>query len=125
MRTEAMKLAISSQGTDLDSAVDLRFGRARFFRIVDTETGQQMTVDNTDGANAVQGAGTQASQTLARLGVQAVLTGHVGPKAWSALQAANMRVFTISGGTVQQAVQSFLDGRLQSLGQPEVQGSWS
>lgn len=123
-RTDAMKLAISSQGTDLDSPVDLRFGRARFFRIVDTETGQQTTVDNTDGVNAVQGAGTQAGQTLARLGVHTVLTGHVGPKAWSALQAAKIQVFTVSGGTVQQAVQSFLDGRLQPSSQPQVRGHW-
>jgi predicted Fe-Mo cluster-binding NifX family protein len=119
-----MKLAISSQGTDLDSPVDLRFGRARFFHIVDTETGQQTTVDNAGGVNAIQGAATQASQTLARLGVQTVLTGHVGPKAWSALQAANIQVFTLNGGTVHQAVQSFLDDRLQPSSQPQVRGHW-
>jgi wyosine [tRNA(Phe)-imidazoG37] synthetase (radical SAM superfamily) len=51
-----------------DSAVDLRLGRARFFRVVDTETGQQTTVDNAEGVNAVQGAGVQAAQVLARLG---------------------------------------------------------
>ena len=41
-----MKLAISTQGPDLKSPIDLRFGRARYFRIVDIETGQQTAVDN-------------------------------------------------------------------------------
>jgi predicted Fe-Mo cluster-binding NifX family protein len=119
-----MKIAITTQGPDANSPVDLRFGRARFFRIVDTETGQQTVVDNAEGVNAVQGAGTQAAQTLARLGVQAVLTGHVGPKALSALQAAKIQIYSVSGGTAEQAVQDFLAGRLQALAQSDVRGHW-
>ncbi len=119
-----MKLAITTQGPESNSPVDLRFGRARFFRIVDTETGQQTPVDNANGVNAAQGAGTQAAQTLARLGVQAVLTGHVGPKAWNALQAANIQVYSVSEGAVEQAVQSLLDGKLRALSQADVQGHW-
>lgn len=119
-----MKLAITTQGSEPNSPVDLHFGRAPFFRLVDTETGQQTTVDNADAVNAVQGGGTQAAQTLARLGVQAILTSHVGPKAWSALRAANIQVFAVSGGTVEQAIQSFLAGHLQRLSQVEVGGHW-
>jgi predicted Fe-Mo cluster-binding NifX family protein len=117
-----MKIAITTQGTDANSAVDLRFGRTKFFRIVDTETGQQTAVANAGGVNAVQGAGTQAAQTLARLGAQAVLTGHVGPKALSALQAAKIQIYSVSGGTAEQAVQDFLAGRLQALAQADVRG---
>ena len=91
---------------------------------MDTETGQQTALDNGDGVNAVQGAGTQATQTLARLGVQAVLTGHVGPKAWSALQAANIQVYSVSAGTADQAVQAFLAGQLRALAQADMQGHW-
>jgi predicted Fe-Mo cluster-binding NifX family protein len=119
-----MKLAITTQGSEPNSPVDLRFGRTRFFRIVDTETGQQTAVDNADGVNAVQGAGVQAGQTLARLGVQAVLTGHVGPKAWSALRAANIQVYSVSAGTSDQVVQAFLAGQLQALAQADVRGHW-
>jgi predicted Fe-Mo cluster-binding NifX family protein len=119
-----MKLAITTQGPESNSPVDLRFGRAHFFRIVDTEIGQQTAVDNADGVNAVQGAGTQAAQTLARLGVQTVLTGHVGPKALSALQAANIQIYSVSAGTAEQAVQDFLAGRLQALAQADVRGHW-
>ena len=105
-----MKIAITTQGGELDSPVDLHFGRARFFRIVDTETGQQIVLDNSDGLNAIQGAGTRASQTLARLGVTRVLTGHVGPKARTALEAAKIEVFPINNGTVEETVRAYLDG---------------
>lgn len=117
-----MKLAITAQGSESNSPVAPRFGRARFFCIVDTESGQQTAVDNAEGVNAVQGAGTQAAQTLARLGVETVLTGHVGPKAQSALQAAKIQVYAVDGGTVRQAVQSFLDGQLRALSQADVPG---
>ena len=119
-----MKLAITTQGSEPNSPVDLRFGRARFFCIVDTETGQQMTVDNADGVNAVQGAGVQAAQTLARLGVQTVLTGHVGPKAQTALQAAKIQVYALNGGTVEQASHAFMAGQLRTLDAADVRGHW-
>jgi predicted Fe-Mo cluster-binding NifX family protein len=119
-----MKVAISTQGPDANSPVDLRFGRAQFFRVVDTETGQQTAVDNSTGVNAAQGAGIQAGQTLARLGVQALLTGHVGPKAWTTLQAANIRAYAITGGTVEEAMQAFVAGKLQPLAQSDVRGHW-
>lgn len=119
-----MKLAITTQGPELNSPIDLRFGRAPFFLIEDTETGQETPVDNAGGVNAVQGAGTQAVQSLVRLGVQAVLTGHVGPKAWSALQASNVQVYAVDGGTVEQAVQAFMAGQLQAMSQATVRGHW-
>ncbi len=120
-----MKLAITAQGPDPSSLVDSHFGRARHFRIIDTETGQQMVVDNAEGVDAAQGAGIRAGQTLARLGVQVVITGHVGPKAWSALQAANIKAYAIEGGTTEQAAQTFMAGKLRELAQPDVRGHWA
>ena len=117
-----MKLAITTQGAESNSPVDLRFGRAPYFQIIETETGQQTTMDNTEGMNAAQGAGTQAAQRLAGLGVQAVLTGHVGPKAQTALQAARIQVYCLAGGTAEEAVKDYVAGRLQPLLQADVQG---
>jgi predicted Fe-Mo cluster-binding NifX family protein len=119
-----MKIAVTAQGPDPGSLVDPRFGRAHFFRVVDCETGQQTVVDNQAGANAVQGAGIQAAQTLAKLGVEAVVTGHVGPKAWTTLQAARIQVYTVNGGTVEQAVEGVMARRLIPLTGANVQGHW-
>lgn len=110
-----MKLAISVQAADADAPVDRRFGRARLFRIVDTGTGEQTVTDNADGINAAQGAGTQVAQMLARAGVGAVLTGHVGPKAWSALEAAGIAVYRIEDGTAGQAVEAYLSSKLPAM----------
>ena len=75
-----MKIIITSEGTSLESPVDPRFGRAKHFILVDTDTGEFSSHDNAQNLNAPQGAGIQAAQTVARLGAEAVLTGHVGPR---------------------------------------------
>jgi predicted Fe-Mo cluster-binding NifX family protein len=120
-----MKFAVTAQGPDAESLVDPRFGRAHYFRVVDGENGQQTVVDNEAGANAVQGAGIGAARTLANLGVQAVVTGHVGPKAWTALEAAHIEVYVVSGETVEQAVKAFIARQLVQMTNPNVQGHWS
>ena len=99
-----MKIAITSQGPDLHSQVDSRFGRASSFIVLDTDTDEFSVHDNTQNVNAAQGAGIQAGQAVADLGVEAVLTGNVGPKAFAALQAANVKVYPGATGTVKEAV---------------------
>jgi predicted Fe-Mo cluster-binding NifX family protein len=118
------KFAVTAQGTDAKDAVDTRFGRARYFRVVDTATGEQIVVDNAAGMNAAQGAGIQAAQSLVNQGVQAVVTGHVGPKAWTALAAAKIQVFGIKDGTVEQAMNAFMAGQLQPMTGADVAGHW-
>ena len=119
-----MKFAVTARGPETNDGVDPHFGRARFFRVVDAATGQQTVEDNQAGLNAVQGAGIQAAQTLANLGVQAVVTGHVGPKAWAALQAARIQVYGVKDGTVEQAMQAFMAGQLQPISGADVSGHW-
>ncbi|NLF07934.1 MAG: dinitrogenase iron-molybdenum cofactor biosynthesis protein, partial [Pirellulaceae bacterium] len=74
--------------------------------------------------NAPQGAGIQAAQTVARLGAEALLTGHVGPKAFATLSAANVAVFTGAAGTVKEAVDQFNNGKLERAAQSDVRGHW-
>jgi len=119
-----LKFAVTAQGPEAHDGVDPRFGRARFFRVVDPVTGQQTVVDNAAGLNAAQGAGIQAAQSLVKLGVQAVVTGHVGPKAWTALRAANIAVYSAKDGTVEQAMQAFMAGQLQPMFGADVSGHW-
>ena len=38
-----MTIAVTAQGRDLSAPIDPRFGRAKFFVIVDTETGEFST----------------------------------------------------------------------------------
>ncbi len=49
-------------------------------------------------------AGTQAAGTLIGLGVQAMIVGQIGPKAFATFQAAGVRVFQAKEKTVAEAV---------------------
>jgi len=119
-----MKIVVTAQGAKMESPVDPRFGRARYFVLVDTETGQHQAHDNAQNLNAPQGAGIQSAQTVAQLGAQVVLTGHVGPRAFATLSAANIAVHTGATGTVKEAVEQFQGGRLESAAKADVQGHW-
>jgi predicted Fe-Mo cluster-binding NifX family protein len=119
-----MKLVVTAQDSSLDSPVDPRFGRARYFLLVDTDTGQFTPHDNVQNLNAAQGAGIQAAQTVVRLGAEAVLTGSVGPKAFATLQAGQVAVYPGAAGTVRQAVEELRCGRLQPAARANVEGHW-
>ncbi len=119
-----MKIAVSAQGAALESPVDPRFGRARYFVVFDTETGGSSASDNGVNLNAAQGAGIQAAGNVADLGVQAVVTGNVGPKAYAALSAAGVEVYIGASGTVRQAIDAFRAGTLSRAEKPTVEGHW-
>ena len=119
-----MKIAITSQGKELSSEIDLRFGRAKFLLVVDTETGDFEVQDNKLNLNAVQGAGIQTGQNIANLGVEAVITGNVGPNAFKTLNAADIKIFLAEKQTVQEAIDSFTAGELKEIDQANVEGHW-
>jgi len=120
-----MKIAITAQGKDLASPTDPRFGRAKCFIVVDTETKEFSAHDNTQNLEAVQGAGIQAGRTVVDLGVEAVVTGNVGPKAFATLQAGNIRIYPGATGTVQETLEKFISGELQPADKANVEGHWS
>ena len=119
-----MKIAITSQGKTLSSEIDLRFGRAKWLIVVDTETGDFEVHDNELNLNVVQGAGIQTGQNIANLGVEAVVTGNVGPNAFKTLNAANVRIFLADKQTAQDAMDAFKAGRLKEVDQANVEGHW-
>jgi len=116
---------MTAQGRDLTAPVDPRFGRAKYFVILDTDTGECSAADNTQNLSATQGAGIQAGRNVVQLGAQAVVTGHVGPKAFATLQAGGVAVYTGATGTVADAVQQFKAGKLTRSSEPDVQGHWA
>ena len=120
-----MKIAISATGKEMSSNVDPRFGRAKVFMVVDTDTNASTAHDNAQNLNAAQGAGIQAGETVARLGAQAVVTGNVGPKAFRVLKAAGIKVYLAGEGTVSDAVRRFMAGELKEADAANVEGHWA
>jgi predicted Fe-Mo cluster-binding NifX family protein len=107
-----VKLALTTSGETLEAPLDPRFGRAPRFLVLETDTGAFEIVDNQAGVEAAHGAGVQAAERLARLGVRGLVTGHCGPKALSVLTRAGIGVYNTDAKTVAQAIEAYRSGTL-------------
>ena len=117
------KIAISSEGPDLDARVDPRFGRAAGFAIVDPDTMAYEYVDNGTSQVMAQGAGIQAAEIVAATGARVLLTGFVGPKAFQALSAAGIKIGqNVDNLTVREAVKRFQAGDVPVAEAPNSRG---
>ncbi len=119
-----MKVVVTTKGAGQESELDPRFGRAAGFVLVDTESGETRSVDNSEGVQAAQGAGIKAAEIVSRLGAESIITGHCGPKAFRALHAAGIEVYTCTSGTVAEAVALLKTGELKRSQGPDVGGHW-
>lgn len=109
------KIAICSADSSPSSPVDERFGRCTCFMIWDPETKEYEPLTNT-GNESAHGAGTGAVQALIQHNVDVVISHRVGPKAFAALEQAQIKIFSgAAGKTVEQALKSYQNGELQEL----------
>ncbi|SDZ83395.1 Predicted Fe-Mo cluster-binding protein, NifX family [Desulfuromusa kysingii] len=99
-----MIIAVTAKEASLQSEVDPRFGRAAYFLIANSATGEVYAHDNTEGIEADNGAGTGASQQLAEFKVDVLYTGHVGPKAAEVLDKAKIAYHENTTGTVEEVL---------------------
>ena len=108
-----MKICITAAGQGLDAEIDPRFGRCQYFTVVDLDTMEFESIENSS-IGASGGAGIQAAQFVANKGVEVVLTGNVGPNAHNTLQAAGISVITGVSGKVREAVEGYKSGKLRA-----------
>lgn len=116
-----MKICVSSTGEDLNANVDPRFGRCQYFLIVDADTMDFESISN-ESAMASGGAGIQAAQTVAKTGVEVVITGNMGPNAFQTLSAAGLKIFTGATGTINEVVEKYKKGEIGETEAPSVGG---
>ncbi|MEB3817045.1 MAG: NifB/NifX family molybdenum-iron cluster-binding protein [Desulfurococcales archaeon] len=102
----------ASGGQGLDAMVADRFGRAEKFVIVDIdeERGKILKVETHDnpGYSAGSGAGVKAAQKLGDLGVKIYVGPTPGPNAYAALQYLGIKIYTLTGVTVREAVEAVI-----------------
>jgi predicted Fe-Mo cluster-binding NifX family protein len=89
--------------------------------VVDTETLKVEALSNAS-IGVAHGAGVGAAQVVASKGINAVITGSVGPNAFSALNAAGIKVYTGVNGTVRDAVERLNRGEITETAGPTVGG---
>ncbi len=119
-----MKIAVTSTGKTIESLIDPRFGRAPYILIVDSDGKLIETIDNSTNVNAFKGAGIQASKAIADRMVDVLLTGHCGPNAFTALNAAGIKVGVEQTGTVLEAIDRLNRNQVVFAQKPNAEAHW-
>lgn len=119
-----MKIALTASSNSITGSMESRFGRAQGFIIYDSDSRKSEFLDNTVNMNSAQGAGIQSAMNLIKAGVQAVITGHCGPKAFHLLKNAGIAVYLTEAHCVSEAIELFESNSLKILESPDVNGHW-
>ena len=119
-----MRVAFTTSEEGLDAPLDSRFGRAAKFLIYDMDSGTFDMLDNCQNLDSAQGAGIQAAERVARAGVDYLVTGHCGPKAFRVLSAAGIKVFHTDAPTAAAALEVFKSGALRPAESADAEGHW-
>lgn len=110
-----MKLAVMASGKQgLEAEVDSRFGRAPYFVVVDSES-MESSVHKNKAASESGGAGIAAAQAVLDEGVQGVIAGNFGPKAFEILNSGEVKLFALSEVTIKEALEKFNQGKVEEL----------
>ena len=118
-----MKIAISASGPTLDDNVDPRFGRCRYFIILNPETMEFEAVDNLSAMSS-GGAGISAAQVIANRGVDVLMTGNCGPNAYQVLSPAGIQVITGVSQKVRDVVAGYKRGSYTAVQKASVPGHY-
>jgi predicted Fe-Mo cluster-binding NifX family protein len=111
-----MKVAFAIEAGDgLNAQVCPSFGRAPRFLIVDSKDNSTEVLEN-KAAQEAHGAGTGAAAMISKHGVQAIVAGRFGPKAFDALSAAEIAMYEAPADqTVKTVLEQIQAGTLKKL----------
>lgn len=110
-----MRIAVSSESKNgLDGIVAEHFGRCPAFVLVDVEKGVIGAVTSIDNPFYPNHEPGQVPNFIAAQGARVMVTGGMGGRAIMFFQQAGIEAVTGASGTVRQAVEAYLGGRLQS-----------
>jgi predicted Fe-Mo cluster-binding NifX family protein len=101
-----MRIGVLTDSDTLDSYIADDFGRAKYLLIVDPDTLDYVAVFN-EHADAAEGAGMKVAGALIGLGLDAVITGGIGPHGYDALTKAGIKVSFDEEGTAEEGISNF------------------
>ena len=120
-----MKIAVASEGPDLNAQLGHKFGTSAYLIIVDPETFEFEAIPN-PGASAHRGAGMQGVVLAISKEINVVLTAYASPAVQRHLSDAGISVITGLSGTVKQVVERYKQGEFEQrtgVEQPFTAGS--
>ncbi len=101
-----MKIIITSEGNNLKSKFDMRFGRSGWFCIWDSEKLKAEFIEN--GFKTLNGgAGTKAAEFVAEQEAAKIISGDFGPKAKSLLE--QFKIQMIIYNSPEKTIQEIID----------------
>ncbi len=113
-KEKEMKVAVSSSGTGANAGFDGHFTRCANFVITDDESGESSVIAN-EGALGGVAAGPRAARSVIEAGVDAVLTGWIGPHAYQALVRNGIKVYSVPPHSVDSALELLTSGECREI----------
>lgn len=114
-----MKILITALNDDLNSKLDTRFGRGNWWYIYNTDEEKGEFVNNNKNATLAHGAGVQAASDIINLGVNVLITGSVGPKAYEVLKNSGIKMYKgYADLTIKENLDAFLKNSLEEIHGP-------
>lgn len=109
-----MKILIPTNKEAKSDGICASFGRAPYFMVVDTESGEETFVVN-PGANSSGGAGVIASQAVVDTKVEAVLTPRIGKNSADVIAASGIVIYKSISENVDENIQLLKEAELEVL----------
>ena len=118
-------IAIPSKGEGgLSDEMCPRFGRCTSFTFIELEKNEITAVKTipNHAANAMGGAGVQATQIVGNNGAEVVIVGFLGPNAANGLNALNIKTLHAPDEkmTVKEVLNHYIEGKLQEISSSNV-----
>jgi len=109
-------IAISSASKDLEGDIDNRFGRCQYFLIVSIDNGNIASFEFIENVKSEMrgGVGIAVAQMLANHGINAVISGNIGPRAMDVLKEFEIPAYQASGSK-REAIEDFVKGKCNLL----------
>lgn len=109
-----MKIVISSTGKTVNDLVDGRFGRCKFFLIIDTEDEKVTYIEN-KGQSSSGGAGIVATQQLINEKVDVVITGNLGPNAYRIMEESGIKSYQCENIQISIVLEKYNNRELEEI----------
>jgi predicted Fe-Mo cluster-binding NifX family protein len=112
-----MKIVFTAKGTDMDAAMDPRFGRTEYFVLFNEDINGVESFDNRAIEGEAHGAGPKTAQNLGEIGADVLITGNgPGGNAGTVLKATGIEVYVGAGEmTVTEAYEAYKTGNLKKV----------
>ena len=113
-----MLILLGADGNNLESPISKRFGHAKYYILINTETETFEAFENVD-----EGHNHEKLLEFFDKGVETFIVGNIGPYAFEVINNPNSKVYLAKKMSGKEAVEKFSNGELNQLFEPTAKKS--